>query len=121
MNRLQRRGRWGEKVAARYLAARGYRILARNVRTPYGELDLIAQQGDEVVFVEVKTRTSLAFGWPEEGVTGRKLRHLAAAAQAWLGDHPNVGAVWRVDVIAVLVQPGRETVQIRHYEDVLGL
>ncbi len=117
----RQRGRWGEEVAARYLMGQGYRILARNVHTPYGELDLIAQQGNEVVFVEVKTRTSLAFGWPEEAVTPRKLRHLANAAQAWLGEHPEAGALWRVDVIAVLVRPGRETAEIRHYEDVLSL
>lgn len=121
MNRLQRRGRWGEQVAARYLAARGYHILERNVRTPYGELDLVARQGDEVVFVEVKTRTTLAFGWPEEAVTAHKKQHLAAAAQAWLSEHPEVGDFWRVDVVAVLVQPGGESVQIRHYEDVLEL
>ena len=121
MNVQQRRGRWGERVAARYLQAHGYRILARNVRTPYGELDLVAQQGDEVVFVEVKTRATLAFGWPEEAVTPRKLEHLAAAAQMWLAEHPEVGDAWRVDVIAVRVRPGEESVEIRHFEDVLSL
>ena len=117
----QRRGRMGEDVAARYLAARGYQILARNVRTPYGEIDLIARQGAEIVFVEVKARTTLAFGWPEEAVTARKLTHLAQAALAWLAAHPEVDAPWRVDVIAVRLSPGDERVEIRHFEDVLAM
>ncbi len=117
----QRTGRLGEDLAARHLAAQGYRILARNVRTPHGEIDLIAQQGEEIVFVEVKTRTTTAFGWPEEAVTRRKLDHLAAAALHWLAQHPEIEAPWRVDVMAIRLLPGREQVEIRHFEDVLSL
>lgn len=116
----QRRGRWGEDIAARYLAAHGYRILARNVRTPYGEIDLIAQQGDEIVFVEVKTRTTLAFGWPEEAVTARKLTHVARSALAWLAEHSEwEAAPWRVDVVAIRLLPGDQRLEVRHFEDVL--
>ncbi len=121
MSRAQQVGRRGEDIAARYLAARGYHIVARNVRTPYGEIDLIARLGDELVFVEVKTRTSTAYGWPEEAVTQRKLAHLSAAALAWLEAHAPDTALWRVDVIAVRLFPGLETVEVRHFEDVLSL
>jgi len=121
MSRRLRRGQWGEEIAARHLAAQGYQILARNARTAYGEIDIVARQGAEVVFVEVKTRTTLAFGWPEEAVTPRKLSHIARAALAWLAEHPELDAPWRVDVIAVRLSPGDERVEIRHFEDVLAM
>ena len=59
MSRNQRVGQWGEQAAADYLSAKGYEIMARNVRTPYGEIDLIAQKDGFTIFVEVKARTSV--------------------------------------------------------------
>lgn len=101
----QRLGRWGEELAAGYLNQRGYRILERNARTPYGEIDLVACQDGAVpactVFVEVKTRRSGAFGLPEESLTAKKRAHLLAAAQAFLQAHPDLSAAWRIDVIAI--------------------
>jgi putative endonuclease len=101
----QRVGRWGEELAAGYLSQRGYRILDRNARTPYGEIDLVACQDEMApactVFVEVKTRRSGAFGLPEEALTARKRAHLLAAARAYLQTHPDLNADWRIDVIAI--------------------
>jgi putative endonuclease len=117
----QRIGKWGETAAACYLEGRGYRIIARNVRTPYGEIDLIASRGDGLVFVEVKTRTNLRFGHPESGVTARKLEHMIAAAQSYSLDHPDeAGQGWQIDVIAIEGRPGdlRKDVDIQHFENI---
>ena len=72
MSRNQKVGQWGEQAAADYLSAKGYEIMARNVRTPYGEIDLIAQKDGFTIFVEVKARTSSSLGPPEIAVTPRK-------------------------------------------------
>lgn len=110
--------RWGEELAARFLRRRGWRVHARNVRTPYGEIDLVAQDGHVWVFVEVKTRRSARWAWPEDAVTPAKLERLAQAALYWLeqtGQPPD--APWRLDVIAIVVLPGRRP-EIRHFEGV---
>ncbi len=119
MNRRQRLGKWGEKVAQQYLLGQGYRILGRNVRTPYGEIDLIVQreaEPDIVIFVEVKTRTSSTLGWPEEGVTPRKEAHLLAASAHYAAEHGIDH--WQIDVIAILGRP--ERYQLRHWQNALG-
>ena len=108
----QNLGRWGENLAAEALSRKGYTILARNARTPYGELDLVARQetpqGAVTVFVEVKTRRSGAFGLPEASVTPKKQAHLLAASQAYLQANPDLDGDWRVDVIAIRCIPDGE-------------
>lgn len=127
--RKQQIGRWGENVAAYYLEKKGYQIIARNVRTPRGEIDLVALQnapGREcLVFVEVKTRTNEHFGLPEEAVDERKLEHLFLTAEvyleAYLRDHPEWnGRDWRIDVIAIQGRPGGkvEETEIEHFEHI---
>jgi putative endonuclease len=91
----------GELIAERFLAARGYAVLARKYRCAHGEIDLVCRDGDTVAFVEVKTRRGTAFGAPEEAVTATKLAHIAAAGQHYLerqgwGEQP-----WRIDVVAI--------------------
>ena len=81
-------GRLGEDAAASYLAARGYRIVARNVRADRVELDLIARFGVALVFVEVKTRRGARHGQAAEAVDRRKQQRLRHGAQAWLAGHP---------------------------------
>lgn len=112
-------GRWGEEAAARYLAERGYEILARNVRTKFGELDLVMQQGKQLVFVEVKARSGNQFGQPEEAVTPAKQRHLAEAAESYLQANPQLGGDWRVDVIAINRTSGKD-LEIVHFENALS-
>lgn len=117
----QKIGTWGEAVAAWYLEARGYRIMQRNVRTPYGEIDLIASQGAGMVFVEVKTRTNLSYGQPEEAVTARKLAHMINSAQYYMEEHPELARQgWQIDVVAICGRPGdtREHVDIQHFQNV---
>ena len=83
MNRAQR-GRAGEDAAAALLEAHGYRIVGRNVRLPGGEVDIIARDGDTVVFVEVKARASAAYGSAVGAVDARKRKTLRALASDWL-------------------------------------
>lgn len=115
----QRIGRWGEKIAEDYLAAKGWQILERNIRSQYGEIDLLAQDGEMLVFVEVKTRTSKTFGLPEAGVTKTKQQHMLAAAQYYLQNHPDVNLDWRIDVIAILRSAPGKPLEITHFENAL--
>ncbi len=116
MTHNQHVGRWGEDQAAHHLQAQGHHILARNVRTPYGEIDLITRRGEQTIFIEVKTRTNSAFGYPEEAITPRKQAHLLAACQHYAAEH----AIdhWQIDVIAIQGKPGH-TPHILHLENVL--
>ncbi|GAC1432601.1 MAG: YraN family protein [Chloroflexota bacterium] len=104
-------GQRGEHLAADFLRQRGYEVLAANLRTPYGELDLLCRDGATLVAVEVKTRRSTAFGLPEEAVTPAKLAHISRAMQHYLqGRADGETAEWRIDVIAVdLSHAGRAT------------
>ncbi|MEJ5201812.1 MAG: YraN family protein, partial [Anaerolineales bacterium] len=77
-------GRWGEQYAEAYFAERGWIVLDRNVHTPYGELDLVIKQGDVLVFVEVKTRTTDSFGLPEMAVSSLKQTRLVQSAEYYL-------------------------------------
>jgi putative endonuclease len=110
-------GRWGEALAAEYLVQQGYTIVARNVRTPYGELDLVSRQGDVTVFVEVKTRASATLGQPEISVTRRKQEHLLAAAQHYLLANPALDGAWRIDVVAI-VRRRAAPPEIVHFENI---
>jgi putative endonuclease len=100
-------GRRGEDLALRWLVQHGAREVDRNWRCRDGELDLVVRDGDELVFVEVKTRTSTAFGHPAEAVTARKVARLRRLAAAWLAAHEVRADRVRIDVVAVLSEPGR--------------
>lgn len=112
----QRVGVWGEESAVRYVMKRGYLLIARNIRTPYGEIDIIAKQGDVTIFIEVKTLTSSKNFFPEHNVTARKREHMLHAAEHYAAangiDH------WQIDVIAIEGKPGMEPV-ITHFENAL--
>jgi putative endonuclease len=117
---LQALGRWGEAAAADFLARQGYEIIEQNARTPYGELDLVTRDHGVTVFVEVKTRRSRRFGFPEEAVTARKRQRLMEAGQAYLLAHPELDGDWRVDVIAILQDPHERLPRFTHFENVLS-
>ncbi len=99
-------GRRGEALAAHHLEDAGLRILDRNWRCAQGEIDLVAADGDELVFVEVKTRTSTAFGHPLEAITAVKLARLRRLAGAWCEAHPGVSGSVRTDAVGVLAPTG---------------
>ncbi len=109
-----RRGtaRRGETLAALFLRVKGYRIEARNWRCPQGELDIVARDGDTLVFVEVKTRRDRSAGAPEEAVDARKRSRIVHLAQAYLAALGGAVPPCRFDVVAV--ESGGITPRIRH-------
>lgn len=100
-------GRRGEGLAAQYLADAGYTLIDRNWRCARGEIDLVARDGNDTVFVEVKTRSSTAFGHPFEAITAQKLSRLKRLAGAWCEAHSYRRGVIRIDAISVIASPGR--------------
>lgn len=100
-------GRAGEELARAWLTRHGLEILDVNWRCPIGELDIVALDGDVLAFVEVKTRTSTAFGHPAESVTREKLARLRKLAGAWVAAHEVHASGMRIDVVAVLLRRGR--------------
>jgi len=106
-------GQRGETIAAEYLVARGLTILDTNWRCPQGEIDLVALDGDELVFVEVKTRSSVAFGHPLEAITVAKLARLRRLAAAWCEAHPGRHDTVRIDALAVIA-PAAGEVTVEH-------
>ena len=114
-------GRFGEQLAATYLSDAGLTILERNWRCSDGALDIVARDGEVLAFVEVKTRSSAAFGDPAEAVTAAKANRLRTLALRWLAEHRDDERYWpqlRFDVVSVLRMPsGAPTV--RHVKAVL--
>jgi putative endonuclease len=116
MKRNQRIGQWGEEIAAQYLTAEGCEILGRNIRTPYGEIDIVARQGDVTIFVEVKTRTTDKMGLPEDSITWQKREHMIACAEHYAAEH----AIdhWQIDVIAIEGKPGARP-KVTYFENAI--
>ena len=111
-------GALGEQLAVEHLRALGMQILARNWRCRYGELDVIAADGDHtVVFVEVKTRTGDRFGGVAQAVTRAKVRRIRRLAGVWLASQDNRWAQIRIDVIGVRVGRSR-TPEVLHLQGV---
>ncbi len=92
-------GNAAEQDAAAFLKSKGLEILEKQYRNRFGEIDIIAKDGDEIVMVEVKARKDHGFGYPEESVTKSKLRKIAIVAEHYMSSHPNIP--WRIDVIAI--------------------
>jgi putative endonuclease len=109
-------GRLGEAAAARHLESLGWRILARSFRTRRGEVDLVGLDRNVLVFVEVKTRRSLACGRPAESVDAFKRARIAGAARAWLLRYGGADPACRFDVVEVLEDPDGG-LDLRHVRD----
>jgi len=109
-------GTKGEQIAENFLLNLKYEIIARNWRFGKKEVDCIVRKNDAIVFVEVKTRSSVAFGFPEEFVTPQKQQYLKDAAAAWLDANPISEGYLRFDVISIHLSNGILH-EIRHFED----
>ncbi|MGB9893331.1 MAG: YraN family protein [Candidatus Saccharicenans sp.] len=109
-------GNWGEELAAEYLVKKGYQIIEKHFYFHHTEIDLIARDGDYLVFVEVKTRSSADFGLPEEAVTERKKYHLRRAAEGYLYLNNLSQVNCRFDVISVSFRPDGQT-SLEHYQN----
>lgn len=107
----------GESLAVAHLKARGYEILEQNYRAVRGEIDLVVQDGDCIVFVEVKTRRSLKFGLPQAAVTAQKQRQISKVALAYLQTHNLFDAPCRFDVIAIHLSPQLKVLKLEQIEN----
>jgi len=101
------------------LIRRGYQVRERNWRSVEGELDIVAELGQTLVFVEVRTRRGDRFGSPEESVTSAKRAHLIAAAQSYLQAHSLEDCDWRIDVVAVEMSPYGELLRVDVIENAI--
>jgi putative endonuclease len=108
----QIQGKAGEDLAASFLEQNGFKIIKRNYRFERGEIDLIAEEGDELVFVEVKARRSTAFGTPEDAVTEEKQEQVHAVAEGYLFEHDIDNRPCRFDVVAIEFK--NDKADIRH-------
>ena len=109
-----RLGNWGEGVARRFLAGKGYRALAANYRSPWGEVDIVARDGEELVFVEVRSRRGAGFGVPQESLTPAKAARLTATAQHYLEEMGLDSVDWRIDLVSILLDGGGRVKEISH-------
>ena len=112
-----RLGKYGENLAAQFLFRRGYKIAEKNYYTQFGEIDLIARRGDEILFVEVKTRTADRTGLPETAVDYHKLRHLQKAARIYLNSR-GWNCFWRLDIISVELNREKGTAKIKWFNNI---
>ena len=112
-------GKEGERIGEGYLRAHGYQVLERNVRSPFGEIDLIAKHQEILVFVEIKTRRDTTFGLPEESVDRRKKDRLIRLASWYLAQHPKSNPQVRFDILAI--QLGAKIPNIRLIQDAFDL
>lgn len=112
-------GKIGENIASRFLQSKGYAILGRNWRYGRLELDIVCEDGDTLVFVEVKTRSGKNFGGPAGAITKTKQRHMFQAAQGWLLEHEAWRRPCRFDIVC-LVKSGN-TFGVEHYRNAFDL
>ena len=110
----------GEKLARDFLKKRGYRILETNYRCPQGEIDIVARHKDFLVFIEVRAKTSLDFGSPEESITPAKKERMRAAAFHYRQMHDNLSLLWRIDVVAVELNQKGKPSRIELIENAVG-
>jgi putative endonuclease len=117
----QETGKRGEQIACQALEKKGYRILEKNYRCRHGEIDLVARQRDYIVFIEVRSKTGDTFGTPEESLTAAKKNKLIATALDYLNSHPNLPENWRIDFVAVELDPANGTPKrVEIMENALG-
>ena len=110
----------GEKLANDFLKKRGYHIWETNYRCHGGEIDIIARHKDSLAFIEVRTKTSLEFGSPEESITPTKMERLRAATSHYRQTHDNLPPLWRIDVVAVELNKRGKLSRIELIQDAIG-
>lgn len=116
-NQNKETGNKGEDLATDYLLKKGYRIIERNFRTRFGEIDIICYDKKTLVFVEVKTKIGHDFGEPEEMVNKRKLSQVKRMGEVYLQDRM-IDASCRVDVVAIVMENNGSVERIEHYQAV---
>jgi putative endonuclease len=112
-------GKLGEKLAKKFLKRKGYHIRETNFRCHGGEIDIVARKKDYLVFVEVRTKSNLDFGTPEESITQSKKEKLINLALTYINSHKNLPPLWRIDVVAIEVDDKGKTKRIDLIEDAI--
>jgi putative endonuclease len=110
----------GEQLACDFLNKNGYQLIERNFRCPRGEVDIIARQGNTLVFVEVRTKKGRNFGSPEESITPTKMEHLRNTAAYYRQSHDSLPDSWRIDVIAIEMNSRGQVARIEQIENAVG-
>lgn len=110
----------GEDLACRYLVRKGYKIIERNFRKKYQEIDIIATSDSTLVFVEVKTRRSNSYGSPFESIAPWKLKHLVKLAQYYKLLHPSLPDYMRIDAVGVTLSYNNKLENLEHVENISG-
>lgn len=109
-------GDLGERIVAEHLGKLKYDIRETNFRCPQGEIDIVAQDDDYLVFIEVRTKTDSSFGTPEESITSAKKARLVSTALAYLQSNDFMAMPWRIDVVAVELGRGGGVTRIEHIQ-----
>jgi len=112
-------GALGESLAANHLKNNGLVIIETNYRCPHGEIDIIAQEKNCIVFTEVRTKTGNLFGAPEESITESKKKHLIDTAYTYLEEKDQMQEDWRIDFVAVELDRNHKQTRIEHYRNAI--
>ncbi len=120
MMKRRETGILGENLACEFLAHNGYRIIEKNFRCPGGEVDIVTQQEDTLVFVEVRTKRSRRFGGPEESITPVKMEKLRTVAAYYWQSHRDLPDSWRIDVVAIQMDSRGRVSRIELIENAVG-
>ena len=111
-------GELGEKIAQKHLKKKGYKILARNFKRKWGEIDIVAKKGKKIVFIEVKTIRQKEEFFPEDEIDRKKKRQLIKMAQIYLQEFKiPLDISWQIDIIAIEISSNRKKTKIRHYKN----
>ncbi len=119
MSKIQT-GQAGERIAVEFLKKQGFKIIETNFKSRFGEIDIIAQEKDILVYVEVKTRSSGQFGLPEEAVNERKIQHIIRSAQIYRATHRNLPDGDRIDVVAIELDSSGQVKRLELIRNVTG-
>ena len=112
-------GDMGEELAKAHLKKKGYKLIEANYRCHPGEIDIVARQNDCLVFVEVRTRSTLEYGTPEESLSHTKRQHMIKSAYHYLQNHQKLPENWRLDLVAVELDTDNKLKRIEILENIL--
>ena len=110
-------GNIGETIAAEYLVKKGFEILQRNYYSQYGEIDIIAKINEEIIFFEVKTRTNLKFGNPEDSINQKKIECIVSTGLCFLEEYSDDEVNWHIDLLAIKLSKD-VLLEIEHFKDI---
>jgi len=114
-------GKLGEKLAQKFLKKRGYHIYETNFYCQAGEIDIVARRRDYLVFIEVRTKSNLDFGTPEESITANKKKRLISSSLHYINTHHGLPTPWRIDVVAIEIDDKGKTKRIELIENAITL